>query len=158
MNIGKYLVAGSLLVLAGCVTSTVDEMVFEEPTEALGDATVVILGRRHASDYETEPDFIACVAKHISRRDETITVLSELEFMNNLYPWFEPRTAPLRPTDIERDNVFLLNQPAIGQRAENAADRSGLHHRYWILASGAHGRDAAVGLHDERRRGHTRVL
>ena len=102
MNSARLLVALSLLALAGCVTSTVDEMVFDAPTEALGDATVVILGRRHASDYETEPDFIACVAKHISSRDKTITVMPELEFMNNLYPWFEPRTAPLRPTDIER--------------------------------------------------------
>jgi hypothetical protein len=102
MNSARFLVALSLLALAGCVTSTVDEMVFDAPTEALGDSTVVILGRRHASDYETEPDFIACVAKHISSRDKAITVMPELEFMNNLYPWFEPRTAPLRPTDIER--------------------------------------------------------
>ena len=63
---------------------------------------MVILGRRHASDYETEPDFISCIAKHISSRDKSITVVPELEFMNSLYPWFEPRTAPLRPTDIER--------------------------------------------------------
>jgi hypothetical protein len=102
MRIGQYLLVPALLSLAGCVTSTVDEMVFDAPTESLGDATVVILGRRHASDYETEPDFISCVARHISSRDETITVMPELEFMNNLYPWFEPRTAPLRPTDIER--------------------------------------------------------
>ena len=46
------------LLSTGCVTATVDEMVFNEPTEGLGDSTVVILGRRHASDYETEPDFI----------------------------------------------------------------------------------------------------
>ena len=51
------------LVLTACVTSTVDEMVFNEPTEGIGDASVVILGRRHASDYETEPDFINCVGK-----------------------------------------------------------------------------------------------
>ena len=90
------------VALTGCVTATVDEMVFDEPQQELGDATVIILGRRHASDYETEPDFIRCVAKHISSRDDAITVMSELEFMNALYPWFEPRTAPLRPADIER--------------------------------------------------------
>ena len=33
-------------------------MVFNEPIEGIGDSSVVILGRRHASDYETEPDFI----------------------------------------------------------------------------------------------------
>ena len=102
MNSCKLVFVICLAALAGCVTSTVDEMVFEERTEELGDATVVILGRRHASDYETEPDFISCIAKHIHSADNSITVMSELEFMNNLYPWFEPRTAPLRPSDIDR--------------------------------------------------------
>ena len=39
------------LLTTGCVTATVDEMVFNEPAEGVGDASVVILGRRHASDY-----------------------------------------------------------------------------------------------------------
>ena len=88
--------------LSGCVTATVDEMVFNEPSAGIGDATVVILGRRHASDYETEPGFIDCVGKHITNRDRSIEVLGELEFVNALYPWFEPRTAPLRPRDIDK--------------------------------------------------------
>lgn len=98
--------------LSGCVTSTVDEMVFNEPTEGIGEATVVILGRRHASDYETEPDFIRCVGKHITARDKSIEVIGELEFINALYPWFEPRTAPLRPQDIER----LLQQEPVAKK------------------------------------------
>ncbi len=96
------LLLGSLFLLGGCVTATVDEMVFDEPQVELGDSTVVIMGRRHASDYETEPDFIDCVGKHISRADNSITVMSELEFMNALYPWFEPRTAPMHPGDVQR--------------------------------------------------------
>ena len=98
--------------LQGCVTSTVDEVLYKGPEADLGDASVVILGRRHASDYETEPDFIACVGKHIQRADEDIQVMSELEFMNSLYPWFEPRTAPLRPTDIQR----MMDVPAVRER------------------------------------------
>jgi hypothetical protein len=94
--------AGLAALMTGCVTSTVDEMVFNEPTEGIGDSTVVILGRRHASDYETEPGFINCVGRHISSRDNSIEVIGELDFLNALYPWFEPRTAPLRPQDIEK--------------------------------------------------------
>ena len=82
---------------SACVTSTVDEMVFNEPLEGIGDSSVVILGRRHASDYETEPDFIECVGDHIAASDKSITVIGELDFINALYPWFEPRTAPLQP-------------------------------------------------------------
>ncbi|MEQ8515524.1 MAG: hypothetical protein RIC38_07965, partial [Chromatocurvus sp.] len=73
---------------------------------------VVILGRRHASDYETEPDFISCVGDHITRRDDSIEIIDELEFLNALYPWFEPRTAPLRPADIDR----LLLQPPVAEK------------------------------------------
>ena len=99
-------------LLSGCVTSTVDEMVFNEPTEGIGDATVVILGRRHAADYETELDFIECVGDHVASRDKSITVINELEFINALYPWFEPRTAPMHPRDIER----LLQQKPVADK------------------------------------------
>ena len=105
--------ASALSLLSGCVTSTVDEMVFNTPTiGSMEDASVVILGRRHASDYETEPDFIRCVGNHVRRRNRQLEVIDELDFMNALYPWFEPRTAPLRPADIER----LMLQPPVAQR------------------------------------------
>lgn len=105
--------AAAAALLSGCVTSTVDEMVFNAPTvESMEDASVVILGRRHASDYETEPDFINCVGDHIRRGDASLEIIDELEFMNALYPWFEPRTAPLRPSDIDR----LLLQPPVADK------------------------------------------
>lgn len=99
---------GAIALTSACVTSTVDEMVFNEPLEGIGDSSVVILGRRHASDYETEPDFIECVGDHIASHDRSITVIGELDFINALYPWFEPRTAPLRPQDIDR---LMLQEP-----------------------------------------------
>ncbi len=112
----RLLLAGALAsLLSACVTSQVDEMVFNEPLEGIGDSSVVILGRRHASDYDTEPDFIRCVGKYISSRDRSIDVIGELEFLNALYPWFEPRTAPLRPGDIER---LLQQQPVADKMAE----------------------------------------
>jgi hypothetical protein len=100
------------LILSGCVTSTIDEMVFNEPTNGIGDASVVILGRRHAPDYETEPGFISCVGDHIMARDKSIQVMDELNFINALYPWFEPRTAPLRPEDIHK----LVQQEAVADK------------------------------------------
>ena len=102
------LLLGAIALTSACVTSTVDEMVFNEPLEGIGDSSVVILGRRHASDYETEPDFIECVGDHIASHDRSITVIGELDFINALYPWFEPRTAPLRPQDIDR---LMLQEP-----------------------------------------------
>lgn len=112
----RALLPGAIIALtSACVTSTVDEMVFNEPTEGIGNASVVILGRRHASDYETEPDFIECVGDHIAARDKSIEVIGELEFINALYPWFEPRTAPLRAQDIDR---LMQQQPVAEKMAE----------------------------------------
>ncbi|MEQ9462575.1 MAG: hypothetical protein RJQ10_02850 [Haliea sp.] len=103
MSLQRLAIAACLLPwLTACVNSTVDQMVFNTPGAGIGDASVVILGRRHASDYETEPEFIRCVGSHISSRDKSISVIGEQEFLNALYPWFEPRTAPLRPTDLAR--------------------------------------------------------
>ena len=103
------------VVLTACVTATVDEMVFNEPTEGIGEASIVILGRRHASDYDTEPDFVECVGDHIAARDKSINVIGELDFINALYPWFEPRTAPLHPRDINR---LLLQEPVAHKMVE----------------------------------------
>lgn len=97
---------------------------FNEPTQGIGDGAVVILGRRHASDYETELDFIECIARHITTRDNTIEIIDEVDFIDSMYPWFEPRTAPLRPADIER----LLRQKPV---AEQLA-RMKLEYMIWV--------------------------
>lgn len=106
------LLACATAMTSACVTSTVDQMVFNEPTEGIGDSTVVILGRRHASDYDTEPDFVECVGQHIAAQDKNIEVIDELEFINTFYPWFEPRTAPLQVADLER----LMRQEPVAQK------------------------------------------
>lgn len=100
------------ILLGGCVSATVDEMTFMEPTAGIGDSSVVILGRRHAPDYDTEFEFIECIGDHIRSGDKSITVLHEIEFINMLYPWFEPRTAPMRTQDIDK----LLQQPPVADK------------------------------------------
>jgi hypothetical protein len=115
------------LSLNACVSTTVDEMVFNEPVEGIGDSSVVILGRRHASDYDTEPDFIECVGKYIQSRDKTIVVIGELDFLNTLFPWFEPRTAPLSAPDL----VKLLEN----KRVEDKLSELKLEYIIWIDGS-----------------------
>ena len=54
-------------LLGGCVNATVDEMTYNEPVAGIGESSVVILGRRHKPDYDTEFDFIECIGnrKHV---------------------------------------------------------------------------------------------
>ena len=40
-------------MLGGCVTANVDEMTFDAPVAGMGEGSIVILGRRHAPDYDT---------------------------------------------------------------------------------------------------------
>ncbi len=121
--------------LGGCVTSSVDEMVFKAPGGTLKDESVVILGRRHASNYDTEPDFVSCVGDYIASGDSNIEVIGELEFLNTLYPWFEPRTAPVFPQDLTR---LLAQQPA-------AEKLDALHLRYMIWIDGTTERSDSAG-------------
>lgn len=122
-------------LLGGCVNATTNQQVFNTPEAGIGEASVVILGRRHASDYETEPEFIRCVGQHIGRRDKAIEIIDEITFMNALYPWFEPRTAPLHPRDIER----LLREPPV------AAKLAELKTEYMIWIDGRTERTDSAG-------------
>jgi hypothetical protein len=117
----------AVFTLGGCVTTSVDEMVFNEPAEGIGDSSVVILGRRHASDYDTEPKFIQCIGKHIQSRDKSINVIDELVFLNTLYPWFEPRTAPLHAPDL----VKLLENKRVQEKLAELK----LEYMIWIDGS-----------------------
>jgi hypothetical protein len=113
-----------LPTLYGCVNATVDEMTYNAPLEGVGDGAVVILGRRHAADYDTELDFIECVGNYIRRRDQNINIIPESQFVDNTYPWFEPRTAPMHVQDIDK----LLNIAAVNQRFEDL----NLSYMIWI--------------------------
>ncbi len=100
------------VVLSACTTTTVDE--YRETNKKLGVTRgdqVVVLGRRHASEYETEPDFIACIGQHLNGV-ANIRVVGEPAFMDSVYPWFEPRTAPLGLQRMAR----MLGEPMIADR------------------------------------------
>jgi hypothetical protein len=58
------------------------------------------------------------------RKDKTIRVMDELDFLNELYPWFEPRTAPLHPGHIEN----MIQHDAV----RNKAEELNLEYMIWV--------------------------
>ena len=119
---GRTVFGASLLValslLAGCTSTTVDEFRQGE-TGIASDEAVVILGRRQASDYETRSEFVQCVGDRMARGEGAINVVPEQEFVDALFPWFEPRTAPLRTRDLEQlmtENVVAEKMSEFGIR------------------------------------------
>ena len=124
-----------VMLLGGCVNATVDEMTYNEPVAGIGESSVVILGRRHKPDYDTEIEFIECIGDHIHNGDPNIEVINEIAFLNQFYPWFEPRTAPLQPQTIDR----LLQLPPVAARFEEMK----LEYMIWIdgTTTGGYGGD-----------------
>lgn len=87
-------------LVMSCTSTTVDEFRRGETGIENGES-VVILGRRQASDYETRSEFVECVGDRMARGDNALSVIPEQEFIDAMFPWFEPRTAPLRTSDLE---------------------------------------------------------
>lgn len=87
-------------ILASCTTTTVDEF-RQGATGIEAHESIVILGRRQGSSYETREEFVDCVGDKVARGARGIRVIPEKEFIDSMFPWFEPRTAPLRTSDLQ---------------------------------------------------------
>ena len=107
----KALLPLLVVLLASCTSTTVDEF-RQGATGINSDESVVILGRRHSSDYETRAEFVDCVGERMTTGNEALSVIPEKQFVDAMFPWFEPRTAPLRTRDLER----LMSEPVVADK------------------------------------------
>jgi len=119
---GKWLIMLSLL-LSGCVTSRIEQSRDTATAMATGDA-MVILGRASYNDRETEESFTDCIVDELSSGGNPITLISQKEFKDDLYPWFEPRTAPTSAEGLSR----LFEEPGVRDRI----DESNIKYLAWI--------------------------
>jgi len=103
-----------LIILSGCsATTTIDEYrPTDQPIFLNSDEKVVILGRRDAGHYETDREFIECVGKKVT--SGKVKVLPEQQFIDAIYPWFEPRTAPKGLPRLKR----LMQQRSIKAKVD----------------------------------------
>tara|TARA_B100001094_G_C18186842_1_gene804361 strand:+ start:2768 stop:3379 length:612 start_codon:yes stop_codon:yes gene_type:complete len=104
--------------MMSCTSTTVDEF-RQGATGIESGESVVILGRRQASDFETRSEFVECIGERMGRGENAISVVPEREFIDAMFPWFEPRTAPLRASDLEQlmaEDVVALKMNDFGIR------------------------------------------
>ena len=111
------------VALSGCVTATVQQ-VREASTGISENDLVVVLGRRHKTSSETETDFVDCVSEQITRKRDGVNVMSESEFVDAVFPWFEPRTAPLDVSDLSS----VISRPLVAERIGEI----GVRYLVWI--------------------------
>jgi hypothetical protein len=88
-------------LLTACTTTEIDEF-RQSATSIESDESIVILGRRQNNNYETEGDFIQCVANVVGNGQDGINVVNEREFLDAMFPFFEPRTAPMRTAHLKQ--------------------------------------------------------
>ena len=102
-----------IVSLTACSTSTIIDEFRETNLDLdLSDSEqVVVMGRRHAGEYETEPEFIDCIGNRLANGGK-VSVIPEHQFLDSFYPWFEPRVAPLKLKRM----AAMLNDPLIAER------------------------------------------
>lgn len=120
---GVLLAGAALAALPGCVTATVQE-VREANTGIEAGESIVVLGRRHKTRGETESGFVDCVSRAVAGGNDDFGVMSEREFVDATFPWFEPRTAPL---DVEHFSEVVA-QPLLAERIQEI----GVRYLVWI--------------------------
>ena len=116
-------VVGMLLLTTGCVSSTIQQ-VRQGETGIQGHEAIAILGRRHKNRDETRQNFVECVANKTSSGSNSIQVIQDQAFLDALFPWFEPRTAPLELFELGK----LVSRPEIA----NKINEIGVRYIVWI--------------------------
>lgn len=111
------------LALGACVTSRVEDS-RENSTGIRDGESVVIMAKSYHLGNETEADYISCVEKALGRGRKGLRVIPGREFVDSLFPWFEPRTAPAETKNLAQ----LMERPGV---AEKIAEE-GVRYIIWL--------------------------
>ena len=104
-----------LILLAGCASSRVEQS-RDAPTGIAQGEAMVLLGRASYNEKQTEESFTDCIAAALEQGARPIKLIPQEQFMDDLYPWFEPRTAPTSADELGR----LFAQPGVRDRIDAA--------------------------------------
>ena len=110
----SFLALMASLALGGCVTSHVEDA-RETVTGLNAGESIVIMAKSYHLGNETERKYIRCIEDKLARGRDGLNVIPHDKFVDSLFPWFEPRTAPLKPDDIHK---LLAQEPVAERMAE----------------------------------------
>jgi hypothetical protein len=109
-----FLAGGLLLLISACTTTEIDEL-RQSSTKIEEDSSIVILGRRQSNAYETEENFVQCVGNVVASGSDGINVIPEPLFLDEMFPFFEPRMAPMRTDHLAQ----LMQQEEAAKKFED---------------------------------------
>ena len=108
---------------SGCITSTV--MDARTSNTGIGaDESVVIMAKSYHLGNETERKYIRCVEDRLGRGRDGLNVIPHDDFVDSLFPWFEPRTAPAETKNLAR----LMDRPGVAE----AIAAQGVRYIVWL--------------------------
>ena len=110
-------------ILSACVTSRVEHI--KEGTTGIAEGeAIVIMAKSYHLGNETEMKFIDCVGDVIGRGPNGLKVIPHQEFVDALFPWFEPRTAPAETKGLPA----LMSRPRVAETIK----KHGVRYVVWL--------------------------
>ena len=123
MRQSKFLVVFIAFSLTGCITSRVEDA--RENVTGLKDGqSVVIMAKSYHQGNETEGDYLTCIERALGAGSKGISVIPHQKFIDNLFPWFEPRTAPADTKGLPA----LMDRPGV----KDAVKDMGVRYVVWL--------------------------
>ena len=114
-----------VLVLGGCMQARIEES-REMATPMAKGERVVILAKPQIEGAGAEDEFMDCVSDNMGGRNG-VAVHDNNEFVDRMFPWFEPSTAPQRPEAMSA----LLARPGVADQV----GASGVRYVVWLDGS-----------------------
>lgn len=120
---------------SACTTINIDQVRLKDTLEwEQGDA-MVVLGRHQTPEIQTEASLVSCIGGKLRAGTHNIKIIPEAEFVNAFYPWFEARTAPLRPKKLQK----VLQVPPVAQKLKD------MQIKYFVWVEGSTERTGSAG-------------
>lgn len=120
---GLAILGSAALGVSGCMHARI-EQTRELPTAITSSEAVVILAKPNVEGAGTEGKFMDCVGKDLAGGTHPVRISGNTLFVDDLFPWFEPSTAPTRPEALAE----LLARPGVSQKI---ADK-GVRYVVWV--------------------------
>ena len=126
LNNRSYLLAGACasfpIMLSGCMTAELQES-RNTTTAITAHEAVVLLAKPHVEGVTAEDEFMDCVGNKMAASGK-IRVQPNDAFVDSMFPWFEPSTAPQRPEGVTK----LLARDVVAERIAE----SGVRYLIWV--------------------------
>ena len=113
------LIAGT----AGCMQARTEQS-REMPTKVAPGEAIVILAKPQVEGAAAEDGFMKCVGGGLAGGKDHLLVRNNTQFMDSLFPWFEPGTAPAKAEAVST----VLSHPGVSEKVA----ATGVRYVIWL--------------------------